>query len=78
MKLGPTHHGGRHLFADCEWGMVDIHLDRAADGREVEIVDADRAVVGHGRIVFRERIDTDLETERRALKQGGCCGQPTE
>lgn len=78
MKFGPSKHGGRHIFADTQWGRADVTFAREADSKPLRIIDGEGREVGQASIMFAEPIDTDPETERRAAKQGGCCGTPAE
>lgn len=62
---------GRWLEVETDHGTITVSLDYEGP---FKIVAGDGRVVGTGTFT----VPPEVEEERRRLKQGGCCGQPTE
>ena len=71
MNINPTLSGGRVVKGDTPYGRFRFE------------VDSDGALVSHEFKVLEPRPpqaipdDFNINTERRRLKQGGCCGKPS-
>lgn len=74
--IQPTDSGGRRIGGGAPWGSFTFDLTCGADGQRLIVLTETGQPVGSGIIHFDE--PEELAAERRRLKAGGCCGQPTE
>ena len=78
MRFIPTQSGGRLACGDTPYGCYRLDVSRPCHNARVMLEDG--TVIGTATVTFDlpELQGHDVERERLAAKQGGCCGEPTD